>query len=167
MGAMQLGERPVEGAHDVVEDALGVELGGGAVAEHRGDQLEGRLHVVRRAAVGRIEAGLVVVAGQPLRLDPPVSGLDAEEVGVVLVSSRLLPPGRFDGTARAPRAGEAMGKAEGSRAKPVKAERLAAAFPVAFETARGATSQQTKWPGGSMADRRHDRPLTAMIDVAT
>jgi hypothetical protein len=44
-----------------------------------------------------------------------------------------------------------MGKAEGSRAKPVKAERLAAAFPVAFETARGATSQKTKWPARSKA----------------
>jgi hypothetical protein len=45
-----------------------------------------------------------------------------------------------------------MGKAEGSRAKPVKAERLAAAFPIAFETVRGATSQRTKRPGRSKAD---------------
>ena len=84
MGAMQPGERPIEGVDHVVEDVLGVELGGGAVVEHSGDQLHGRLDVLGRAVVRRLEAVLVVLAAGPFGGDPFVGRLDAVRVGTVV-----------------------------------------------------------------------------------
>jgi hypothetical protein len=88
MGAMELGQWPVEGAHDVVEDAFGVEPGGvpsqniAAISSKAGSMLSGALpldgsRLVSSSPVSRSVSFRRYRPSMPKR---SLSGLDRERM---------------------------------------------------------------------------------------